>query len=57
MFLLGPFRQILPFEGGVHALDRQDDNLLTRGNRGRGEPLDVIELGELAVVVVGDERP
>ena len=47
-------REVLALQDGVHALNRGDD-LAVAGDVRRGEPLDVVELRELAVVVVGDE--
>ena len=54
MLVVGAFGQLLPLQRGVHALDGGDDDLAVARDVGRGEPLDIVELGELAVVVVGD---
>ena len=56
MIVVGAFRQFLSLQRGVHALDSGDDDLAVTGDVGRGEPLDVVKLGELAVVIAGDER-
>ena len=55
MLLLRACRQVLTLERGVQALDGGDDHLHVAGNEARSQPLNVVELGELAVVVVGDE--
>ena len=55
MFFFCAFREFFALQYGVHALDRGDDDLAVAGDMGRGEPLDVVEFRELAVVVIGDE--
>ena len=55
MLVVRALGQFLALQRGIHALDGGDDDLAVACDVGRGEPLDVVELRELAVVVVGDE--
>ena len=55
MLLFRAFREFLPFERRVHALDRGDDDLHIAGDGRRLQALNVVDLGELAIVVVWDE--
>ena len=51
--LLGGFIHLLALQQRVHALDGTDANLNILGDEGRFQPLDVVQLGEFAVVVAG----
>ena len=47
------FVQLLVLQERIHALDGADADLAVLGDEGRFEALDVVKLGELAVVVTG----
>ena len=54
VLLFQAFVEGLVFKDGVHALDGTDADLAAPGDERGLEALDVVELGEFAVVVVGD---
>ena len=49
------FVQRLPLQRRVHALDGGNHHLRVIRHRRRDQALDVVEFGELAIVVIGDE--
>ncbi len=53
VLLLGALVQLLALEDGVEALDGADVDLVVAGNVARFEPVHAVELGEFAVIVVG----